>query len=185
MKLIVGLGNPGRKYDNTKHNVGFNVLDMYASKHGVTINKIKFKSLICEMNIGSEKIVLMKPQTYMNLSGEAVREAIAFYKLNPEDIIVIYDDIDFEVGRMKIRKQGSSGTHNGMRSLLFHIKSDKFPRIRIGIGKPSVMDLGDYVLTRFSTKEEKQIKEIFEKCVDAIDCMLSDGIDIAMNKFNI
>ena len=134
MKIIAGLGNPGREYENTKHNVGFLTIDILAEKYGIKVNKIKFKGLVGEGMIGGQKVLLVKPQTYMNLSGQCIREVMAFYKLDPEDLTVIYDDIDLPMGNLRIRKKGSAGTHNGMRSIIYDLQEDGFPRIRIGIG---------------------------------------------------
>ena len=136
MYLIVGLGNPGSKYEKTRHNVGFVTVDVLAGRLGIKVNKLKFKSLIGEGNIGSEKVVLIKPQTYMNLSGEAVMQAINFYKPDHDKIFVIYDDIDLDVGRLRIRKKGSGGTHNGMRNIIYLTGFDDFPRFRRGVSKP-------------------------------------------------
>ena len=134
MKIIAGLGNPGREYESTKHNVGFMTLDLLADKLGISISKEKFKALIGEGRIGTEKIILVKPQTYMNLSGESIREVVGFYKIDIEDLIVIYDDIDIPAGTLRIRSKGSAGTHNGMRSVVYQLQEDGFPRIRVGIG---------------------------------------------------
>ena len=134
MYVIVGLGNPGKKYENTRHNMGFLAVDVLAEKYDIKVNKIKFKSLVGEGRIAGEKVVLAKPQTYMNLSGEAVREIVDFYKIEPQQLIVIYDDIDIDTGAIRIRKKGSAGTHNGMRNILYQIRTEDFPRIRVGIG---------------------------------------------------
>lgn len=187
MYLIVGLGNPGKQYDKTRHNVGFDLIDMLADDLGISVNKIKFKSLIGEGRIRNEKVILMKPQTYMNLSGDALREIYAFYKdLKPENIIVAYDDIDFDIGVTKIRKKGSAGTHNGMKSIIYNLQFDTFPRIRIGVGKPphKSYDLADYVLGRFSTEERKIVDDMLKRNCDAVKAIVEDGVDKAMNQFN-
>lgn len=187
MYIVVGLGNPGKKYDNTRHNVGFDFIDYVASEYGITMNKLKFKAIIGEKNINGQKVMLVKPQTYMNLSGESVREILNFYKdVDSTNLIVVYDDIDFEVGKTKIRKKGSAGTHNGMKSIIYQIQTDNFPRVRIGIGKPPFKDydLADYVLGKFTTDERKLVNENIKDFKDALDMIISDGIDKAMNKYN-
>lgn len=184
MYVIVGLGNPGKKYENTRHNIGFITLDYLAHRHGIKVTKIKHKALVGEGNISGQKVLLVKPQTYMNLSGNSVREVMEYYKTDIENLLVIYDDIDIPMGSVRIRKKGSAGTHNGMRSLVYDLQSDQFPRIRIGMGKNKNEDLKDFVTGGFSKAE----KAIFEKAVvhsaDAIECFLQHGIDKAMNEYN-
>ncbi len=184
MYVIVGLGNPGKKYENTRHNIGFITLDYLADRHGIKITKIKHKALVGEGNISGQKVLLVKPQTYMNLSGNSVREVMEYYKVDIENLLVIYDDIDIPTGSVRIRKKGSAGTHNGMRSVVYDLQSDKFPRVRIGMGKSGNADLKNFVIGGFSKGE----KEIFEKAVvhtaDAIECFLEFGIDKAMNEYN-
>ncbi|MCI8285040.1 MAG: aminoacyl-tRNA hydrolase [Firmicutes bacterium] len=184
MKFIVGLGNPGREYENTKHNVGFLTVDILAEKLGIKVNKIKFKGLIGEGFIGGEKVILVKPQTYMNLSGNCVREVLAFYKAEPSDMIVIYDDIDIPLGTLRIRKKGSAGTHNGMRSVIYDIQSDNFPRIRIGIGSEHKGDLVNYVISGFSGEAKDEIEKTILRAADAAICMVENGIDKAMGEYN-
>lgn len=183
MYVIVGLGNPGKQYENTRHNIGFITLDYLADKHGIKINKIKHKALVGEGNISGQKVLLVKPQTYMNLSGQSVREVMSYYKVEDENLVVIYDDIDIPAGSVRIRKKGSAGTHNGMRSIVQDLQSDNFPRIRIGMGR-NKNELKDFVLGGFSKDE----KELFEKAVahsaEAIECFLKSGIDITMNRYN-
>ena len=146
MKVIVGLGNPGKKYDNTRHNIGFEALDYIADKEGISINTGKHKALIGTGYMGGEKVLLVKPQTFMNLSGESLRPIMDFYKLEPEDFIIIHDDIDLDVGRLRIRRKGSAGGHNGLKSIISHLGSMDFPRVKIGVGeKPKGYDLADYV----------------------------------------
>lgn len=184
MYVIVGLGNPGKKYENTRHNIGFITLDYLADRHGIKITKIKHKALVGEGNISGQKVLLVKPQTYMNLSGNSVREVMEYYKVDIENLLVIYDDIDIPSGSVRIRKKGSAGTHNGMRSVVYDLQSDQFPRIRIGMGNNKSADLKDFVVGGFSKGE----KEIFERAVvhtaDAIECFLQFGIDKAMNEYN-
>lgn len=184
MKIIAGLGNPGKEYENTKHNVGFLTIDILAEKYGIKVNKIKFKGLVGEGMIGTEKVILVKPQTYMNLSGQCIREIVAFYKLDMEDLVVIYDDIDLPMGNLRIRKKGSAGTHNGMRSIIYDLQDDGFPRVRVGIGGERKGDLANYVISGFSGDDRKLIEEAIVKAADAVTCLVEDGIDRAMVDYN-
>ena len=184
MKIIAGLGNPGKEYENTKHNVGFLTIDILAEKYDIKVNKIKFKGLIGEGMIGTEKVILVKPQTYMNLSGQCVREIVAFYKLDMEDLVVIYDDIDLPMGNLRIRKKGSAGTHNGMRSIIYDLQDDGFPRVRVGIGGERKGDLANYVISGFSGDDRKLIEEAIVKAADAVTCLVEYGIDRAMVDYN-
>ena len=168
MYVIAGLGNPGKKYENTRHNLGFITLDRLAEKTGIKIEKSKFKSLVGDGMISGEKVILVKPQTFMNNSGEALREVVEYYKVEPEKIIVIYDDVDIPTGAVRIRRSGSSGTHNGMRSIIYQLGFDDFPRIRIGIGKNSDIELMDYVLGGFDKEEVEPLEQACDKAVDAI-----------------
>jgi PTH1 family peptidyl-tRNA hydrolase len=184
--MIVGLGNPGKQYEFTRHNAGFICIDILAEKYGIKINKLKFKSLIGEGRIEGRRCLLLKPQTFMNLSGEAVRDAADFYKIPAENIIVICDDISLEPGKMRIRRKGSHGGQNGMRNIIYHLKDDNFPRIKIGIGaKPNPdYDLADWVLSRFSQNEAKLIKQVADDTVSAIEYMVKGDIDKAMSNYN-
>ena len=184
MKIIAGLGNPGKEYENTKHNVGFLTIDILAEKYDIKVNKIKFKGLVGEGMIGTEKVILVKPQTYMNLSGQCIREIVAFYKLDMEDLVVIYDDIDLPMGNLRIRKKGSAGTHNGMRSIIYDLQDDGFPRVRVGIGGELKGDLANYVISGFSGDDRKLIEEAIVKAADAVTCLVEDGIDRAMVDYN-
>lgn len=184
MYLVVGLGNPGKRFENTRHNLGFITVDRLSDTQGIAVKKIAFKGLMGEGIIESEKVLLLKPQTYMNLSGESVREAVAYYKIDPEKLIVIYDDIDVEIGKIRIRKKGSAGSHNGMSSVIYQLKRDDFPRIRIGIGRSSRMRLRDYVTGGFSKEEIPLLEEAVDKSVKAIISIMKEGIDMAMNKYN-
>ena len=185
MYCIVGLGNPGLKYENTRHNAGFLTIDYLANKFGIDVKKSKFKSLYGQGVISGQKVVLVKPQTYMNNSGEAVREIINFYKFDIDKLIVIYDDIDIEFGTIRIRKKGSAGTHNGMKSIIYQIQDDKFPRIKIAVGKkPEYMDLANFVLSGFTEKEAEVIREEIKLAADSIETMIQSSIDMSMNKFN-
>lgn len=185
MYVIVGLGNPGSQYERTRHNVGFMTIDLLAEKLGINVNKIKFKALIGEGRIGSKKVLLVKPQTYMNLSGESLREIVKFYKVENEKIFVIYDDIDLDVGKLRIRKKGSAGTHNGMRSIIYQLQFDDFPRFRIGVSKPvKGQDLASFVLSKFREEEAEELWNALNKTVEAVETAVSQGMEISMNKFN-
>ena len=184
--LVVGLGNPGDKYTCTRHNTGFMALDFIAEKCGVRVDRARFKSLCADTRIADTRVLLMKPQTFMNLSGEAVREAADFYKIPPENIIVLFDDINFDVGAMRIRRSGSDGGHNGIKSIIYQLNSDAFPRVKIGVGKkPSPdYDLADYVLGTYSDADKKTLFSAFSRVYDCVDLMLSGQIDKAMNLYN-
>ncbi len=187
MHLIAGLGNPGDKYRMTRHNIGFEILDYLADVYGVKINKVKHKALIGECTIEGEKVLLAKPQTFMNLSGESIREIANFYKIPTENIIVIYDDKSLAVGSVRIRKKGSDGGHNGMKSIIYQLVSDNFPRIRFGIGEPpgAGENLVGHVLGRFSHEEIVTIEKIIERVPDMLSCIIREGADSAAGKYNI
>ena len=184
--LIVGLGNPGRQYEITRHNAGFLFMDMLSEKLSVKINKIKFKAVVGEAQIGGVRCLLMKPQTFMNLSGEAVKEACSFYKIPPENVIVAFDDISLPCGGLRIRRKGSAGGHNGIKSIIQHLGSDNFPRIKLGVGaKPHPdYDLADYVLSNFAKDDIPLMKQAMEKGCDALDFMVKGKIDEAMSKYS-
>ena len=184
--MIVGLGNPGRQYETTRHNAGFICIDLLAEKHGININKLKFKALMGDGRINGRRCLLLKPQTYMNLSGEAVKEAADFYKIPPEKIVVICDDISLEPGKIRIRRKGSAGGQNGMKNIISHLGTDNFPRIKVGVGaKPNPeYDLADWVLSRFSNSEAKLIKEASDKVIGAVEYMAENKIDKAMSDYN-
>ncbi|MCI5623445.1 aminoacyl-tRNA hydrolase [Anaerostipes sp. 494a] len=185
MKVIVGLGNPGKKYENTRHNIGFAALDYIADKEGININTGKHKALVGSGYMGGEKVLLVKPQTFMNLSGESLRPIMDFYKLDPEDFLVIFDDIDLDVGRLRIRKKGSAGGHNGIKSIISHLGSMEFPRVKIGVGaKPKGYDLADYVLGHFGKEDQAILSERFEDVYDAVKLIVEDNITEAMNRHN-
>ena len=184
MRIIVGLGNPGRKYENTRHNLGFITVDRLAEEHGISVTRSKHKALIGEGDISGQKVMLVKPQTFMNLSGEAVREGMDYYKEPVESLLVIYDDADIPAGTVRIRKKGGAGTHNGMRSVVSCLGDEDFPRVRIGIGSQDDKDLAAHVLGGFSSDEIQIMREAVLTAVSAIECMLADGIDIAMNEYN-
>ena len=184
--LIVGLGNPGEKYENTRHNVGFQVVDELAERQRAPIQKLKFKALTNLLTISGEKVLVMKPVTYMNLSGEAVRPAADFYKIPPERILVISDDTALDPGRLRIRKGGSAGGHNGLKSIIQHLGTDQFPRLRVGVGqKPHPdYDLADWVLGKFQGKDKKAMDAAIQRAADGVECLLKEGLDRAMNRFN-
>ena len=184
--LIVGLGNPGKEYAATRHNIGFITLDRLAQQEHFDIKKIKFKSLVCDTVLAGKRCMMMKPSTFMNNSGEAVGECARFYKIPPEHILVIYDDINFDPGVMRIRKKGSDGGHNGMKSIIYHLNSNAFPRIRMGIGaKPHPeYDLADWVLSGFSENEKKALEPAIDNACDAIRQIVAGEIDTAMNRYN-
>ena len=185
MYLIIGLGNPESDYANTRHNMGFNVINKLAKQYNIEVNKKKFNSEYQTAIIEGEKIVLVKPQTYMNNSGEAVIEFINFYKIELDKVIIIYDDIDIEPGKIRIRKSGSPGSHNGMKSIFQYINNEKFPRIRVGIGKPQEhTDMIHHVIGPISEEEKNKLDQGTEKAKDALIELIKNGIDSAMNKFN-
>lgn len=185
MKLIVGLGNPGMQYAATRHNIGFEVIDSIAETYNISVTKNKYKALIGEGNIAGEKVILMKPQTYMNLSGEAVKACMDFHKISNEDLIVIYDDISLAVGQLRIRKSGSAGGHNGIKNIIAHLGTQEFPRIKFGVGeKPAGWDLANYVLGRFLEEEMKVIGPRIGDAVKATEAIIGSGIEKAMNNYN-
>lgn len=185
MYLIVGLGNPDKEYENTRHNMGFNVIDKITKDCDIKISQSKFKGKYAVENIKGEKVILLKPQTYMNLSGESIIEFKNFYKIPNENIIVIYDDIDLEPGTIRIRKKGGPGTHNGMKSVVNCLQTESFIRVRVGIGKPVYKDdMINYVIGQISSNEKEILVQGVKKAAEAVLSILEDGIDIAMNKFN-
>lgn len=186
MYIIAGLGNPGRQYDMTRHNIGFEVIDYIADQYNIKVNKLKFKSLFGEMKIAGERVFLIKPQTYMNLSGEALREFSAFYKIPPGNIIVINDDISLQAGRIRIRRKGSAGGHNGLKSIIYQLQTDEFVRIKMGVGAPrhEDYDLADYVLGRFSKEEIPVLEQAIIRASKAAEEIINEGVDSAMNQYN-
>lgn len=186
MYIVVGLGNPGSQYNMTRHNIGFSTIDYIADQNKASLKKLKFKSFFGEINVAGEKVVLVKPQTYMNLSGESIREFSCFYKVPPENVIVICDDISISTGKIRIRRKGSSGGHNGLKSIIYQLNSEDFIRIRIGVGSPENADynLADYVLGRFSKEEIPVLEESIKKSADAVFEIIKNGVDSGMNKFN-
>lgn len=183
MFLIVGLGNPGREYENTRHNIGFAAIDVIAEKYNIDINRTKFKGEYGEGFINGNKVILLKPYTFMNLSGESVREAIDFYKLTEDQVLIIYDDISLELGRLRIREKGSAGGHNGIKSIINHMGTDVFTRIKIGVGAPKG-DLVNHVLGKFSKEEVNILKQTLDAVTEATADIIDNGAKDAMNKFN-
>lgn len=186
MKIIAGLGNPGEKYAFTRHNAGFLFMDYLSQKHNIQIDRLKFKSLLGQGMIGGEKVILIKPQTFMNLSGEAIAAALNFYKLTTDDLIVIYDDITIPTGRMRIRAQGSDGGHNGIKSIIYLTGSDKFDRIKLGCGAPRHEDFNmvDFVLSSFSPSEKEILFKVIEHASDALTLLIKGQRGDAQSKFN-
>ena len=185
MILIAGLGNPGKEYENTRHNAGFLVLDTLAQKLGADLSERKHRALCGKAVIGGQKVILLKPQTYMNSSGESIRAAADYYKVPPEDILVVYDDISLAPGQLRIRAKGSAGGHNGIKSIIAHLGTQEFPRVKVGIGeKPPRMDLADYVLGHFSSGEKKIMEEAAKEAADAICEIVNVGFEQAMNDHN-
>ena len=183
MFLIVGLGNPGKEYDGTRHNIGFEAVDYIAEKYNIELNREKFKGVFGEGFINNKKVILLKPTTYMNLSGESVREIVNFYKISNEEIIVMYDDISLPIGKMRIREKGSHGGHNGIRNIILNLSTDVFPRVKIGVGAPKG-NLVSHVLGKFSDEENIILKETVEAAAKAVEIIISDDTKEAMNKYN-
>ncbi len=187
MYIIVGLGNPGREYDNTRHNIGFDVIDELADKENISVMEKKHKAIIGKGVVAGQKVILAKPTTFMNLSGESVRELVDYYKVDEtEELIIISDDISLDVGRLRVRKKGSAGGHNGLKSIISHVGHDNFVRVKMGVGeKPKGWDLADYVLGRFSGPERETMNDAAKRAADAIRTIIAEGPDAAMNKFNM
>ncbi|MGI6254964.1 MAG: aminoacyl-tRNA hydrolase [Acutalibacter sp.] len=184
--LVVGLGNPGKQYEGTRHNAGFMAVDTIAQKHHTEVKRIKFKGTVGECVLGGKKVLLLKPSTYMNLSGQAVQEAMQFYKLSPEKVLVIYDDINLDPGKLRIRRKGSDGGHNGMKNIIYLAGSDQFPRIKLGVGKKPHPDynLADWVLSRFTDKERESLATALDNAAAAAELIVRGDIDRAMNLYN-
>lgn len=185
-RLIVFLGNPGPKYASTRHNVGFMTADVLEKKTGAAINRAKFRALTAKCELGGRSVILMKPQTYMNLSGEAVSECAKFYKLKPEDILVVCDDVSLPCGKLRFRRKGSAGGHNGLKSIISCLGSDAFPRLKIGVGSPPHpdYDMADWVLGVFRNQDAVDIAKATETAAEAVECFVRDGADRAMNRYN-
>ena len=186
MYLVVGLGNPGKQYEATRHNMGFATIDVLVERHKIPQGGVKFNAMYGSGFIGGEKVIFMKPLSFMNLSGGPVQEMAAYFKIDPEsELIIIQDDIDLEPGQLRIRKQGSAGGHNGIKNIIAHLGTQEFPRIKVGVGdKPPRMDLADYVLSRFSKEDREKMEQAFKDAADAVEVMITEGADAAMNRFN-
>ncbi|MEE1085860.1 MAG: aminoacyl-tRNA hydrolase [Schaedlerella sp.] len=186
MYIIAGLGNPSKEYEGTRHNAGFQVIDRIADKYNILVDVKKHRALVGKGMVAGQKVILVKPQTYMNLSGESIRSVLDFYKVDEEnELIIIYDDISLEPGQIRIRAKGSAGGHNGIKNIIHHLGGQVFPRIKVGVGeKPSKMDLADYVLGHFSKEEKEQMEEGYEHAVHALELMLTGEISAAMNEYN-
>lgn len=186
MYIIVGLGNPENKYAGTRHNIGFSAITALADAHGIAVDTRKHKALIGKGVIGGQKVILAQPLTYMNLSGESVRELVDYYKIDAaEQLLIIYDDIALPTGKLRIRPKGSAGGHNGIKNIISHLGGQEFPRIRVGVGeKPKGWDLADYVLGRFPREEEPAIREALQQVCDACEVIMNEGVEAAMNRFN-
>lgn len=185
MYIIAGLGNPGKQYEGSRHNVGFMTLDVLAGRYHIDVSEKAHKALIGKGVIEGNKVILVKPQTFMNLSGESIRSVLDYYKAEPSEFIVIYDDISLEPGSLRIRKKGSAGGHNGIKNIIAHLGTQEFPRVRVGVGaKPPRMDLADYVLGRFSKGEKELMEQAYQDGAAAAVSMITEGIDAAMNHFN-
>lgn len=184
--LVVFLGNPGTKYDGTRHNAGFMAADAMAKAKGVDIDKAKFKALTAVCQIGEEKVMLMKPQTFMNLSGEAVAEAVNFYKIKPSNVIVVSDEVSLQIGKLRIRRKGSAGGHNGLKNIIAHLGTNEFPRIRMGVGAPTHpdYDMADWVLSAFKNQDAVDIQKSAQRAAEAVECYITQGPDKAMNLYN-
>ena len=184
--LLVCLGNPGDQYENTRHNAGFMVADELADRHNIPVQRLKFRALTNTITVGDQKVLLMKPVTYMNLSGEAVHEAAAFYKIPPEHVLVISDEVALAPGKLRVRRSGSAGGHNGLKNIIAHLGTDQFPRIRVGVGqKPHPdYDMADWVLGKFQGEDKKAVESAVKRAADAAECLIREGVDKAMNKYN-
>ena len=183
--LVAGLGNPGEKYARTRHNMGFLTMDLLAEEKKIKIDRIKFKAVTAQAELGGARCLLMKPQTFMNLSGEALGEAARFYKIPADHVLVIYDDISLPIGKIRIRPSGSAGGHNGIKSIIAHLGTDQFPRIKIGVGAPQEKDgMIDWVIGEPSQAEKKVLLDSFRRAVQAAECIISDGCTRAQNQFN-
>lgn len=186
MYLVAGLGNPGKQYEATRHNMGFDTIDYLIEEYKVPQGGVKFNAMYGKPMIGGEKVILMKPLSFMNLSGGPIRDMVNYFKIDPEtELIVIYDDIDLDPGQLRIRKQGSAGGHNGIKDIIRQLGTEKFLRIKVGVGaKPKGWDLADHVLGRFSTEDRKLVDEAIGKAAKAVDIMIEQGADAAMNEYN-
>ena len=186
MFIIAGLGNPGKEYEGTRHNAGFDVIDALADKYNISVNERKGRAFCGKGIIAGQKVLLVKPQTFMNLSGESIRSLVDFYKIEPElDFLVIFDDVSLDVGQIRIRKKGSAGGHNGIKSIIAHLGTQDFQRVKVGVGEqPKAYDLADYVLGHFSKEDREGMQEGYKQAIEAVELILADQMDEAMNRFN-
>ena len=184
--LLVCLGNPGKQYENTRHNIGFMTADALEKRYGVKINKLRYRALSGEIKIGDQRVLVIKPQTYMNLSGEAVKLAGGFYKIPPDHVLVISDDVSLPLGKLRIRAGGSAGGHNGLKNIIAHLGTDQFPRIKVGVGAPAHPDheMVDWVIGSFTPQERKTVDEAIAKVLDAVECLIEKGVSEAQNRYN-
>ena len=184
--LLVCLGNPGKQYENTRHNIGFMAADLLSEREGVKLNKLRYRALTGEMTLGGARVLVIKPQTYMNLSGEAVKLAGGFYKVPPERVLVISDDVSLPLGKLRIRASGSAGGHNGLKNIISHLGTDAFPRIKVGVGAPAhpEHEMVDWVIGNFSGEEKKVVRQALEKVIEAAECVVAKGVGEAQNRYN-
>ena len=184
--LLVCLGNPGKQYENTRHNIGFLAADALEKRCGVKINKLRYRALSGEVKLAGQRVLVIKPQTYMNLSGEAVKLAGGFYKIPPDHVLVISDDVSLPLGKLRIRAGGSAGGHNGLKNIIAHLGTDQFPRIKVGVGAPAhpEHEMVDWVIGNFTPQERKTVDEAIEKVLDAVECLIEKGVSETQNRFN-
>lgn len=184
--LLVCLGNPGKQYENTRHNIGFMAADLLSDREGVKFNKLRYRALTGEVSLGGARVLVIKPQTYMNLSGEAVKLAGGFYKIPPQRVLVISDDVSLPLGKLRIRASGSAGGHNGLKNIIAHLGTDAFPRIKVGVGAPAhpEHEMVDWVIGNFTGEEKKVVRQALEKVLDAAVCVIEKGVGEAQNRFN-
>ncbi len=184
--LLVCLGNPGKQYENTRHNIGFLAADALEKRCGVKINKLRYRALSGEVKLAGQRVLVIKPQTYMNLSGEAVKLAGGFYKIPPDHVLVISDDVSLPLGKLRIRAGGSAGGHNGLKNIIAHLGTDQFPRIKVGVGAPAhpEHEMVDWVIGKFTPQERKTVDEAIEKVLDAVECVIEKGVGEAQNRYN-
>ncbi len=184
MKLIVGLGNPGKKYDKTRHNCGFMVIDSLAEELNIPVNQVKFQGLYGKGRVGGEDVILLKPQTYMNLSGDSIIQFVNYFKIDIEDVVIVYDDLDLPVGKIRLRIKGSAGGHNGIKSIISHFKTQNFNRVRVGIDRDKFIPVVDYVLGKFTAEQLVMLKDGIDQATKAIETYIKDDFTKAMNQFN-
>lgn len=184
MKLVVGLGNPGKEYEKTRHNIGFNVLNLYLKKHSINLDKEKFNGKYAKTNINSEEVIFLEPQTYMNASGDCVRKVVDFYKIKYEDILIIQDDLDMEIGKIKLKEKSSSGGHNGIKDIEEKLGTNDIKRLKIGISNNKMMDTKDYVLGKFNKDDQEILEKSYEICLNIIDDFFTMNFDLLMGKYN-